>query len=276
LTCFLTDDLTRDGIFECLRRRHHYGTTGCRMHMDVTVQFNEEATVFERDPNAFPDTKRFQSRKVMMGDIVQTTAREVTLKLNILAHSPIERIEIRNGTEVLETFRPYTSADLSNRIRVIWSGAEYRGRGRQSSWTGRAIFKGCHIERFSKINAWNHERRLERCSGDTVEWDAITTGNFGGFDVWLNESDAGQLDLTTNRGTIRKTLADVGLDDTVLEAGGLERQLRVFRLPDENPHREVEHELRISLKLEEDNPLWICVTTEDGFQAWSSPVFVFR
>ena len=117
---------------------------------------------------------------------------------------------------------------------------------------------------------------MERCSRDTVEWDAITTGNFGGFDVWLNESDAGQLDLTTNRGTIRKTLADVGLDDTVLEAGGLERQLRVFRLPDENPHREVEHELRISLKLEEDNPLWICVTTEDGFQAWSSPVFVFR
>ena len=25
-----------------------------------------------------------------------------------------------------------------------------------------------------------------------------------------------------------------------------------------------------------DNPLWICVYTEDGFQAWSSPVFVFR
>ena len=25
-----------------------------------------------------------------------------------------------------------------------------------------------------------------------------------------------------------------------------------------------------------DNPLWVCVTTEDGFQAWSSPVFVFR
>ena len=62
-----------------------------------------------------------------------------------------------------------------------------------------------------------------------MEWDAITTGNFGGFDVWLNEGQAGQLDLTTNRGTIRKTLADVGLDDTVLEAGGLERQLQIGR-----------------------------------------------
>ena len=276
LTCFLTNDLTRDGIFECLRRRHHYGTTGCRMHMEVSVQFDQDATVFERDPNAFPDTKRSTSREVMMGDIVQTTASEATLKLSVLAHSPIERIEVRNGTEVLEIFRPYTSAELGNRIRVIWSGAEYRGRGRQSSWTGRAVFRDCRIKQFSKINAWNHERRLERCSRNTVEWDAITTGNFGGFDVWLNEGNAAQLDLTTNRGTIRKTLESVGLEDTVLEAGGLERQLRVFRLPDENPHREVDHELRIRLKPNCDNPLWICVTTEDGFQAWSSPVFVFQ
>ena len=276
LTCFLTDDLSRDGIFECLRRRHHYGTTGCRMHMEVAVQFDEDATVFERDPNAFPDTKRSASREVMMGDIVQSSASEATLKLNVLAHSPIERIEIRNGTEVLETFRPYAATDLGNRIRVIWSGAEYRGRGRQSTWTGRAVFKGCRIERLAKINAWNHERRLERCSRDTVEWDAITTGNFGGFDVWLEEGAKVELDLTTNRGAIRKPLETIGLEDTVLEAGGLERRLRVFRLPEENPHREVEHQLRISLKPEGDNPLWICVTTEDGFQAWSSPVFVYR
>ncbi len=276
LTCFLTKDLTRDGIFECLRRRHHYGTTGCRIHMEVAVQFDEDATVFERDPNAFPDTKRSASREVMMGDIVQSSASEATLKLNVLAHSPIERIEIRNGTEVLETFRPYAATDLGNRIRVIWSGAEYRGRGRQSTWTGRAVFKGCRIERLAKINAWNHERRLERCSRDTVEWDAITTGNFGGFDVWLEEGAKVELDLTTNRGTIRKPLETIGLEDTVLEAGGLERRLRVFRLPEENPHREVEHQLRISLKPEGDNPLWICVTTEDGFQAWSSPVFVYR
>ena len=24
-----------------------------------------------------------------------------------------------------------------------------------------------------------------------------------------------------------------------------------------------------------DNPLWVAVFTEDGFQAWSSPIFVF-
>jgi hypothetical protein len=244
--------------------------------MDVAVKFDKEATVYERDPKVFPESKFFSSSEVMMGDIVQTSEKEALLKLHVLAHSPIERIEIRNGTEVLEIFRPYNSNDLGNRIRVIWSGAEYRGRGRQSSWTGRSVFKECRIERLAKINAWNHERRLERCSKDTVEWDAITTGNFGGFDVWLDEADDAELNLTCNRGEIQVPLNSIGLEDTVLEAGGLERRIRVFRLPSENPHREVQHHLVIPLKPSGDNPLWICVTTEDGFQAWSSPVFVFN
>jgi len=62
----------------------------------------------------------------------------------------------------------------------------------------------------------------------------------------------------------------------VLEAGGLERRIRVFRLPEENPHREMTERVSVPLAPEGDNPLWICVTTEDGFQAWSSPIFVFR
>ena len=84
-----------------------------------------------------------------MGDIVQSSEKEALLMLHVLAHSPIARIEIRNGTELLETFRPYNSNDLGHRIRVIWSGAEYRGRGRQSSWTGRAVFKDCRIDRLA-------------------------------------------------------------------------------------------------------------------------------
>ena len=82
-------------------------------------------------------------------------------------------------------------------------------------WTGRAVFRGCRIKRFAKINAWNRERRLEQCGRDTVEWDTITTGNFGGFDVWLSEDDGAQLDLTTNRGSIQEKLEAIGLEDII-------------------------------------------------------------
>src|SRR3546814_19560240 len=36
LTGFYAGELTRDGIFERLRRRHHYGTTGCRLDRKST------------------------------------------------------------------------------------------------------------------------------------------------------------------------------------------------------------------------------------------------
>ncbi|GIT08932.1 MAG: hypothetical protein CM1200mP30_25620 [Pseudomonadota bacterium] len=87
---------------------------------------------------------------------------------------------------------------MGHRIRVIWSGAEYRGRGRQSSWTGRAVFKECTLKDWPRL-ILEPEGRLEKCSKDTVEWDAITTGNFGGFDVWLDEADDAELNLPVTR-----------------------------------------------------------------------------
>ena len=281
LTCFLTDDFTRKGLFECMRRRHHYGTTGCRMHMDVTVDFTSPSTLFHRDPNCFdaPDSETVV--QAMMGDIVHTADEKVTLNLEVAAHAPIERIEIRNGTQVLEVYRPYSADDLGNRFRVIWSGAEYRGRGRQTNWIGRARFTGNNITAMQKINAWNHERLLAQNGSDTVEWNAMTTGNYGGFDAWLEDSQSAQttdsmLDLACNHGSLQLPLEQIQLDDQTLEAGGLERKIRVFRLPEQLTTRESTHSVEIPLQASGDNPLWICVTTEDGFQAWSSPLFVYR
>ena len=275
LTCFLAEDLTRDGIMDCVRRRHTYGTTGTRMHMDVQVAFAGGGTLFDRDPNVYPDAETRSVASVMMGDIVQTADREAALSLHVITQTPIERIEVRNGKEVVQTLRPYAESDLGNRLRVLWSGAEYRGRGRDSAWSGEARFDHANIRRIAKINVWNHERRLETEGDSKVVFEAITTGNYGGFDVWL-DGDAGGVEIETNRGTLAAALGEIGLEDAVLEAGGLERRVKMFRLPETLSVREMEETVAIPLSETGDNPLWISVYTEDGFQAWSSPVFAFR
>ena len=61
-----------------------------------------------------------------------------------------------------------------------------------------------------------------------------------------------------------------------MEAGGLERRIKLFRLPDENPHREMIETVAVAIRPVGDNPVWVSVYTEDGFQAWSSPIFVYR
>ena len=275
LTCFYAEELTRDGIFDCLRKRHHYGTTGTRLHLDVRAALPSGGELFDEDPNAFPDTGSQTVDEVMMGDIVRVSGDKVTLRVEASAQNPIERIEIRNGMEVLETVRGFSVDDLGERIRVVWSGAEYRGRGRETNWKGRASFGGASIRRMAKINAWNLERKLEQHGRDTVVFDAITTGNFGGFDAWL-DGEGGDLHVVTNLGEMRVPLSEVGMEDVTMEAGGLERKIRAFRLPKENPHRMISTEIDVPLNVTGDNQLWVCVTTEDGFQAWSSPIYAFR
>ena len=57
--------------------------------------------------------------------------------------------------------------------------------------------------------------------------------------------------------------------------GGIKRQIRVFRLPDKNPHHRVRLERRIALTDDGDNALYVCITQEDGNLIWSSPIYVF-
>ena len=113
-------------------------------------------------------------------------------------------------------------------------------------------------------------------NNDTVAFDAITTGNFGGFDAWLDESPEAHLEIETNHGTIAEKLSDLNMEETILEAGGLGRCLRVFRLPDRNLPRQYATEIEVALRPQGDNPLWVCLTLEDGSQAWSSPIYLFN
>ena len=58
--------------------------------------------------------------------------------------------------------------------------------------------------------------------------------------------------------------------------GGIDRRIRVYRLPDENPHHGVRLERRVRLHQNRDNALYVRITTEDGHFAWSSPIYLFR
>jgi hypothetical protein len=274
LTCMLARQHSRAGLLDSLRRRHHYGTTGCRMILEVEAAFDEPAELFDDDPNLGP-TDSCEARRAMMGDIVRSADEALTVRLEVTAQAPIERVELRDGTRLLETLRPYGGPDLGRRIRVVWQGSEYRGRGRQTIWDGSARLDGNAFEALRPINFYNLDQRFEQTAPDALEWTALTTGGFGGFDAWLAEGRSGTLAIDTALVQCAVPLAEVGLDDEVFEAGGIGRRIRAFALPDDNPHFRLSVERRVGLDAGRDNAFYVCVTTEDGHQAWSSPIYVF-
>ena len=275
LTCFLTAKLSRDAIFDSMRRRHHYGTTGNRLHLDVRAFFKTKANLFELDPRIHKVTP-LPATQAIMGDIVQTDDHAVDLTIETLSHTPIERIEVLNAKDVVKTLRGYSARDLGNRIRVVWSGAKYRGRGRKTRWLGKMFLEGARIIRFVKINAWNLEKNFKQLSDTEIVWDSITTGNFVGFDIWIDDASKGRIVLETNHLNATLPLEDIGFEDTIFNAGGLDRRLRLYRLPQTNHVFEFQDSIPVVLKPKGDNPLWVRITTDDGFNAWSSPIYIYR
>ena len=178
--------------------------------------------------------------------------------------------------KVLETVRPYKPTELGKRIRFIWSGAEYRGRGRETVWDGSASINGNTIETISQVNMYNLEKTVTQLDRSRLEWKAVTTGGFGGFDCVLADPQAGTLTIKTAQVNCTVPVAEIGFHETRIDAGGFDRHLRLVRLPDTNPHLQLSLERKITMNSRGDNPIYVCVTQEDGHQAWSSPIYLFN
>jgi hypothetical protein len=245
------------------------------MHLEVSASFGGTARRFEEDPLLRPDAAAVPVRAAMMGDIVAVQDPQVAVRVRVEAAAPIERIDLRIGSRTIETIRPYRAPDLGRRVRVVWEGAEYRGRGRMTTWDGRLRIDGNRIESFRPINFWHLEKTLERTADGGLAWQSVTTGNFAGADITLARPTAGHLEIETPHLATKVALAEVGLADTVQDAGGLGRALRIYRLPDANPACSIELERSIRVAAGGDTPLYVRVTLENGHQAWSSPIYLF-
>lgn len=274
LTCYLLPELTRPALFDAMRARHHYATTGCRLHLSTVATWEGEGIGWLDDPRDADARSTGPTSRAIMGDIVRLDAGSATLDIEVDAAVPILSLEIRRGREVIETIRPNAHLPAGKRVRLEWSGAEYRGRARQTVWDGSVQVTGADIVAAQAINFFNPDRPLKRPDAHTVAWQSITTGNFAGVDLHLSGPDA-MLRFVTPLGTIERRLDELGPEPLVLPCGGLAREMRLSRLADRLDTRSLRLSRTVALGAG-DNPLHVCVTLEDGHQAWSSPIYLLR
>lgn len=276
LTCFLAPRLDRDAIFECMRRRRHFATTGNRMLLDVTAHTPSDATLFHRDPDVFEGATSERTRTLMMGDIARVSDDEVDLEIDVAGSAPVERVEILCGTEVMEVFRPYGPQDLGRRIRLVYQGAEYRGRARTTNWDGSLALDGNTIVCSEMFNNWNLDRGIRQRNASGLSWKAVTTGNHGGIDIWLGDGLDGRVTFETKLVRGCRDIASLGLEQHIFSAGGLERDVRLYRLPERMTETRMRLKRRMRLREAGDSRLLVRVWQEDGHRAWSSPIYLFR
>ncbi len=275
LTCYLADRLDRDAVFEAMRRRRHYATTGNRPFISVAAAVSEGADVFERDPAHGP-SQHERSHVLLMGDIARVRQGEIELEIDVVGSAPIERLDIYDGVDLLETVRPYELSEHGSRVRVTYEGAEYRGRARTTVWDGRLLIAGNAIEKAAMINNWNLDRGIQTCDPDALTWKAVTTGNYGAIDVWLATGSQGSISFETAHVSGNVAIGDLAAEPVRFDAGGLDRNIQLQKLPPKMTETRVNLSRRVPVQSTGDTRLFIRIQQEDGHRAWTSPIYLFR
>jgi hypothetical protein len=256
LTCVLAGGLDRESVVGALKARHFFATTGNRPLIHVAL---------ETDAGSW----------AMMGDAIAHGSGQANLTVRVIGTAPIERVELRNGLQTVTTFRPYREDDLGSRVKVVWSGAEVRGRDRMVAWDGRLVVEGNSILDVSPINFWNPDRQPSRVNESHVEWQSVTTGGLAGLVLKLKDADAGALAVETLQGGLSCAIREVGLEPRTWRCPeGLEKKIEIYRLPDAPPSRELSTTVPLDQLKPGDNAIYVHVVQEDGHMAWTSPIYL--
>ena len=247
LTCIYAVELTREGLWEALKTRRCYGTTGQRILLEVTA-----------------DGKP-------MGSAYQAT-QPPEISVNVVGTAPIERVDIFRGLERIYTF-PATIERGADQIRVAWSGQRIRARNRLVRWDG-----SLEIDRGRVLDAEGYAfdtpaEGIEAVTERTVSWKSVTTGDADGVILRLDTPPETTLDFKTPVLNRTVSLQEINEAPIVVNAGGIDMKVVFEQLP-LGVGREAAFTFRESVLPTGCHPYWVRVLQTDGAKAWASPIYV--
>lgn len=252
LTCVLTAELTREGIFDALRQRRCYGTTGARIDLDYTVNGSPMGSILREGP-------RFTARYTVRGT------------------APLAMVEIFQGRTLLQTHRPRAfDGKPSAKVRVSWGGSRIRGRARRVKWDGTLRVDRAKIVSATGFAFDSPADGITGAGEKSVSFRSQTTGDTDGIELVLENAMEGNLVLDTPQGTWEVALADIPGSGSakVIPVGEIDRRIRIERYPGMLQEDVMSGEFGIDAPVGVQTPYYIKATQADGQMAWASPVYI--
>jgi len=245
-TGICAEELTREGIWEALRARHCYATTGQRILLDV----------------------RCGDR--MMGDVVED-AEDVRFSVRAVGTAPLLDVEVRRDAETVYRY-PFPMDADAEWVRVEWSGVRVKSRQKKVDWDGEISVQGGTIEDFRAYAFDQSDQRATRVSRSELEIRSTTSGDIDGVFLKLSGDDP-TISFERGPGRFSVPLGDLGTTPCVFDAGGVNQQVRFSRCTPEGRPLDVAFEFCDPDPPAGQHAYWVKVVQADGHMAWSSPVF---
>jgi len=256
LTCVLAERLDRQSLWQAYREHRVYATTGARIVLQVCAE---------------PDRP--------MGAVVAVDSGTAPqLRVRIAGTDALERVEVCNAMEVIHTAYGNTAEAASPRFKLLWQGAEVRGRGRQVEWDGELVINDNRISAFQTVNFYNPEKVCRQVASGGLQWQSMTTGGVAGVIFELEHPQRGRVAVHTPQAQLECGVDELDGTGIEVQAGGLGKRLAVRRLPPAHGPRTLDFTFTPdwSRLRGGDNPLYVRVVQEDGHMAWSSPITLVK
>ncbi|MBI4639206.1 MAG: DUF3604 domain-containing protein [Candidatus Tectomicrobia bacterium] len=251
LTCILAWELTREALWEAMKKRRVYATSGERILLNVMADGH------------------------WMGEEYASQTAP-TFSITAVGTVPVERLELKRGLETIFHYDPLEEASHgSNRIKFAWSGARGYDRGRRTVWDGSLQIdqgKILHAEGYAFDSLVEGITSVET---RMVQWRSVTTGDEDGVIVELECPDETTLTFTSAPATFSLPLREVTARPTVIDAGRVKQQVTLKRIV-KNPTVR-----RVNLIVTDEAPrvgwnaYYVRLLQVNGSLAWSSPIYLY-
>jgi len=254
LSAVYAAELSRSGVWDALRRRHAYATSGARIQLAVTTP-----------------------EGAMMGDELQGP-EPPRLDLAIAGTAPILAVEIRRGLEVIWRWPAPDQVALlplnKRRLAVVWSGVRVRTRSKKARWDGSLVIANGAFLNVEPFAFDRPEEGVIRHSTQLVSWRSTTSGDPDGILVDLEGNSATELRFASQPVSFSFNLGDVDGRVLSVKGGGVNLKTEVFWTPRSSSSRDLVFSYRDPQPLlDQTNAYWVRVLQGDGHMAWSSPLF---
>jgi len=248
LTCVLARELSREGIWQAIKARRCYATSGQRILLEVAAAGHAMGEEF-------------------------TAQGAPHFSVRAEGTAAIEEVRLLRGLETVYTYPEKMPRD-EGRLRIKWSGALIRGRARIARWDGELTVKNARIKAVEAFAFDSAAEYIESWDDGRVAWKSVTSGDEDGLVLDLETAAGAELEFKTQLASFTLPLAQLGDGVHCVEAGGEELRVEVEYLPLGTGSKGCAFTWRDPAPVAGCQPYYVRLTQVDGGRAWSSPFYI--
>jgi hypothetical protein len=255
LTAVYAAELTRASLWEAFQQRRCYATTGERIRL------------------------WFEVDGAVMGSETRSDGHP-NISCQVEGTAPLERIDVLRGAEVVHSWQiaEHAMADNGALLRILWGGTERKGTARlqRVHWDGSLRITDGELYLLETVNVQSFADHVEAVGVDAIRWSNATAGNATGIVIHVQGDERTRLKFESEPASFDITLDEVRDTETVKDASGVGRFVKIGPAPRNDGPRRFETNWIDESPIAGVTPYWIRVVQIDQAMAWSSPVYVSR